>query len=75
MEKNKKIIAALKKAFKKLYGKDDFFFILGAYTKDPDIFPKPAAELLEKIKADLMNELYLNITGWGDYYRNKLEVK
>lgn len=55
---NKKIIAALKKAFKKVYGVDDFFFILGAYTKDPDIFPKPAAELLKKIKTDLMNELF-----------------
>ena len=55
---NKKIIAALKKAFKKVYGVDDFFFILGAYTKDPGMFPKPAADLLKNIKADLMNELF-----------------
>ena len=58
---NKKIIAALKKAFKKVYGVDDFFFILGAYTKDPGIFPKPAAELLKKIKADLMNQMVAEI--------------
>ena len=65
MNNKKKIVAKIKKAFKKVAGTDNFLLILACYNKDPGMFPEEAAKVLKEIKEDLYQELF------EDYYKNR----